>query len=452
MNSIEPNDTQEQSADELQDLDQRKASAELEIKNVIDKFLHRVLDIEDCAKKYIPAAIKSYNDESERLMIEIAKSQEILNDNIEKETKLLTIKNLRKTIREIERHNSSSPVTTLEKSLFINLFAVFDKYVGDIVAVLYRKKPELYKNINREIQLSEALNYESIEELRNIILDKEIETLRRKSYSEQFKDLDNRFSIKLTKFEEWPYFIERAQRRNLFTHCDGIVSKQYLDACSEAGCKLKEGRAIGDQLEIGAKYLFQSCMLIGQVGIMLGQTLWRKTQPDEIEKADSHLSNIVFDYLHMEHWRNAIAVSKFAVNLPKISTEELERIFCINYAIALSAIKDDKSAIELLNKKDWSATTYDFKLAYAILNKKYIEAKELMIKMGEEGELISELAYHDWPLFREFRDSDEFFEGYEQVYGYKYSSKLSEIAETQKVNIDEEEIIDQVNDLTSTTH
>ena len=429
----------DESDESIEESDLIVASEGFEVNKVIDIFLHRVMDIEDCAKEYISAAAKGYNQNAKKLIGNIEKHQKTLEDERDETIRVLTVKELRKTLREIERHNSSSPVTTLEKSLFINLFSVFDKFIGDLVAVLYSKNPDLYKNINKEITLSEALNYDSMDELRQVFLDKEIEANRRKGYIDQFKDLETKLSIKLTKFEEWPYFIERSQRRNLFTHCDGIVSKQYLDICQEVGCKIKEGRIVGDQLEIGSKYLFQSCMLVAQVGVMLGQTLWRKVLEEELEKADSHLSSIVFDYLHMEHWVNAISVSKFALGLPKISTDVMERIFSVNHAIALSAIDKSKAAKAILDKKDWSATTYDFKLAYAILTEDYAEAETLMCKLGKEGELIGELSYHDWPLFREFRDSVEFFQGYETVYGYKYSSKLHEIAEIRKDEVEETE-------------
>lgn len=417
--------------------DSTETSEVFEVKDIIDTFLHRILDIEDCAEEYISAAVKSYNNNGKKLFDDIERHQKILEDEKDEAIRVVTTKELRKTIRRIERHNSSSPVSTLEKSLFISLFSVFDKFIGDLVAVLYSKKPDLYHNIGKEISLTEVLKYSSMDELRQVFLDKEIETIRRKSYVEQFKDLEDRFSVKLTKFQEWPYFIERSQRRNLFTHCDGVVSKQYLDSCQAVGYKFKEEKQVGDQLEIGAKYLFQSCMLISQVGVMLGQTLWRKIREDELKKADSHLSSIVFDYLHMEHWGNAISVSKFALGLPKISTDEMERIFTVNHAIALNAIDKQKAAKAVLDKKDWSATTYDFKLAYAILTNDYSKAEDIMCRLGKEGELIVELSYHDWPLFREFRDSKEFFRGYEKVYGYKYSSKLHEIAEIKKAEVEE---------------
>lgn len=60
-----------------------------------------------------------------------------------------------------------------------------------------------------------------------------------------------------------------------------------------------------------------------------------------------------------------------------------------------------------------------------------------MKKLGKQGELVTEMAYHDWPLFREFRDRREFFESYEAVYGYKYSVKLNSIANEVKSEVAE---------------
>lgn len=374
----------------------------LSIGDVIDSFLHRVLDIEDSAFAFLSLASKKYNESAERIQATLSESQRLLDKEDDDDRILLAVKGLRKAIREADRHNNSSPVATLEKSLFIYLFAVFDKYIGDLIAIIYQSNPKLYKNINREISLSEALKYESMDEFKQEVLNKEIEALRRKGYIEQFKDMENKFSIKLTKFSSWPHFIECSQRRNLFTHCDGIVSRQYLDVCNLVGLKREKEPAIGEQLEIGSSYFFQSCHIVCEVGVMLGQTLWRKTQENNIESADSHLSNMVFDFLHMEHWAKAIIISKFALGLPKISSDATERIFTVNYAIGLKAIDKASAAKNILDRKDWSASTYDFKLAYAVLTENYSEAQDLMTKLGKQGELVSELAYHDWPLFREF--------------------------------------------------
>lgn len=435
-NENDENDDLIESAELTDEDDESEEDTKLLIDKVIDGFIHRVLDIEDCANDFISITIDKYNENAQRLRDSISECQKVLEDETEEDKRLQNIKLLRQSIREIDRHNNSSPRATLEKSLFIYLFAAFDKYIGDLIAVLYQNKPDLYKNINREISLSEALQYDSIDELRHKILDKEIESIRRKGYIEQFKELEAKFSIKLCKFDSWPYFIERAQRRNLFTHCDGIVSKQYIEICKSVGVKFKEEPVEGDQLDLNSGYFFLSCRLLSEVAVMLGHTLWRKTQEDEREKADSHLSRLIFDFLHMEQWGKAISLGKFSLSLPNISTEEMERLFTVNYAIALKSIDKASAAKNILDKKDWSATTYDFKIAYAVLTENYIEAKDLMIKMGEKGELITEFAYHDWPLFREFRDKEEFNEAYLTVYGYKYSSKLSLLAEEKKSEVE----------------
>jgi hypothetical protein len=113
----------------------------------------------------------------------------------------------------------------------------------------------------------------------------------------------------------------------------------------------------------------------------------------------------------------------------------MERMLSINYSIALKAIGKNSAAKKVLDKKDWSATTYDFRLAYAVICEDYTEAGKLMCRIGKEGELVTEMAYLDWPLFREFRERSEFFENYEKVFGYKYSSKLSSIADKKDAEL-----------------
>ena len=85
----------------------------------------------------------------------------------------------------------------------------------------------------------------------------------------------------------------------------------------------------------------------------------------------------------MEHWRNAISLSKFMFSLPELSTEKIEQINIVNYAIALRAVGKKESSVRLLNKKNWSATILDFKLAYDVLTDNYSSSEEQMIKVGK---------------------------------------------------------------------
>ncbi|MBC3269000.1 hypothetical protein HU765_03615 [Pseudomonas sp. SWRI81] len=418
-------------------IDESEVDEEHPIGKVIVDFIHRVLDIEDCARLFISSAIDTYNLKYDELFAELdacSLDPDCISSAAEK---IVNMREVAQVLRKLERHSKSLPIDTMERSLFVNIFSCYDKFVGELVFAIYRCAPHLYKNINRDMPLSEVLNYASIDDLKEVVLDKEVESLRRKSYIEQFKEFENRFGLPLTKFESWPNFVEMGQRRNLFTHCDGIVSKQYLQICKEQNCKVDKSVNAGDQLKIGGKYFFSACHVAAEVATMLGQTLWRKLIPDDLEVADISLNRLIFDFLQDESWKNAISLSKFALSLPKISKEVYKRMYAVNYAIALKAIDQPAAAKSVLDKFDWSATTYDFRLAYEVLVGDLDLASDLMVRLGQDGEFITELSYHDWPLFRDFRETEQFYNGYEAVYGYKYSAKLAEIVESKIQDADE---------------
>lgn len=77
-------------------------------------------------------------------------------------------------------------------------------------------------------------------------------------------------------------------------------------------------------------------------------------------------------------------------------------------------------------------------LADAVLREKYGEAHDVMIRLGKEGGLVDENAYHEWPLFNQFRESDEFMKGYEAVFGYTFFSEAKRTTEDKKLEVESE--------------
>ncbi len=407
------------------------------IDTAISLFIHRIWDIEECAKKFILLATKERLASTKR--IKAALEDVIKELEADPTAKITTLRKMASSSREITRHKRSDPVEVLERSLFISIFSSFDKFIGELIIALYSLNIGLYKKIKREVSFSDALGYSSIEELRDAYLLKEIETIRRKSYLEQFSDLENRFDIVLTKFDSWPTFIEMSQRRNLFTHCDGVISDQYISACEKVGYKLEPNSTIGTKLSVGSDYLLSTCAVISEVAIMLGHTLWRKLGDHDREAADSSLNTLIYEFLYKEDWDRSISLCKFSLQIPKFFNDQVARMLIINYAIALKAKGDTKSAIKILDRKDWSAVDYRFQLAYLVISDRFEEAAMIMKRIGTDS-LMSEMSYHDWPLFRDFRETTYFFDTYEAIYGYKYSSKVTEIAE-ENANSDLEETI-----------
>lgn len=402
----------------------------------VGSFIHRVLDIEQCFEQFVASAHREHHSRRSESWKIFAGLNDRLSVEQTVEGKIRVQSQIRAVMRTIERQMASSPKEVLERSLFISIFAHYDKFLGELVAALYGASPKLFNAMSKEIPLSEVLGYASIEELKAVVLEKEIESIKRKSYVEQFKELEKRFDIStLRKFDSWSLFVEAGQRRNLFTHCDGVVSDQYMSMCSEHGLKGLSVN-VGDRLGLSSEYFYSVTKMVVEVAVMLAHTLWRKVVPSEMEVSDLFLNRAIFDFLHLERWPNSIALAKFAYSLPRWSSDVYARMYCINYAIALDAIGERQAAKTVLDKQDWSAATLDFKLAYSVLCYDYDAARQLMIRIGKKGDYIGELAYHDWPLFRKFRESESFLQGYEAVYGYEYSQKLSELAEDVEKDVE----------------
>jgi hypothetical protein len=422
------------------------AKSKHEIAQAINKFLHQIRDIEFCARTFIPASAKINKEQAEKINNEINEGRSILNEGNEK-TYGVGANKIVEAIRRAERLTSSRIPIVLESSLFLGMFSAFDTFTGDLLTTIYNKNPKLFLNLNRSVPVSEILKYQSFDELKTITLQDEIEDFRRKGYVDQFDDLEKRFGFKTLKaFDKWSDFVECGQRRNLMTHCDGIVSEQYLKICKDQGYKFPTPTKIGDKLSLGPKYVLPSCELMMEVGLKLGQTLWRKCFPDkdELKFADIHLKNVIYEFLQLERWRFAQVVGEFATTQQKYSDAAEHKLAVINYSIALKF--DGKT--DLLKKQlsiDWSDSVFDLRLAEAVLRDDFKLAAEMMKKIGIKGEYVEETAYYRWPLFKEFRNSSEFKETYEVIYHHPFVDELQKVAEKTQESVNEQ-ISDDIQD------
>lgn len=220
-----------------------------------------------------------------------------------------------------------------------------------------------------------------------------------------------------------------------------MVSDQYLQVCKEEGYKFDKPVQVGDTLKIGANYFLMASGVMTEVGLKLGQTIWRKMFPGELEEAEEHLHDTVYEFLELRDWKRGVVFGEFNLSLPKIATERHERLAIINYAIALRFGGDAERSNAVIAKRDWSASSNDFRLAEAVLLDRYVEAAALMVRIGPEGEFINERAYHLWPLFRDFRDTEEFRNAYEEVYDRPFVRELKQLAEETVEDAEEAEMV-----------
>lgn len=347
-------------------------------------------------------------------------------------------------MRELDGLGGMKIPEILLRSLYTQLFSEYDAFLGSLLKSIYSRKPDILKGISRQISFNDLLEYENLNAVKFDMLEKEVETFRRGSYSEQFSTLESKFGLKLRSFPEWGEFIELSQRRNLIVHNGGLVSDQYLQVCDRENHKFLERPKPGDLLKLNGDYFSRATIVVSKVAFMLCHTLWRKLFPSEFEVAHNEANSTLFDLLRDKRWKTAGAIAEFALTEPmkyQISDMDL-RIRTINAAIAMKFSGNADGCKKLLQLLDWTAALRDFRLAIAVLSDDYSKAAELMISIGKRGELVEELAYHNWPLFHKFRESGEFLKAYFEVYGTSFIAEsirhTTEAAEANQAAFDKD--------------
>ena len=322
-----------------------------------------------------------------------------------------------------EADSAVAAVDLVPRVFLLALIGQFDAFLGRLLRGLFLLRPELMASSERSLTLSQLLELGSVERATAFLLDKEVESVLRKSHADQFAWMESKFDIKLHEgLASWSHFIEITERRNLFAHADGIVSDQYLETCEKHGVQLQGECEKGNRLGVTSEYFDGAYECILELGVKLSQVLWRKLRPDQIDEADENLIAVTFDLLVAEKFGLASELLDFGCEvLKKHGTERSRRILIVNRAQAHKWSGDDSECADILSGMDWSASRADFKLAVAVLENRFADAAAIMRAIGPD-ESMPETNYQEWPVFREFRKTSEFAAAYEAVFGKEFVS------------------------------
>ncbi|MFQ2616764.1 hypothetical protein ACK3ZU_18330 [Aeromonas caviae] len=331
-----------------------------------------------------------------------------------------------------ERSNSlRTSMTLIPRNFLVSYVSEFDNFLGSLLRVLYTSRPELLNDSSRQITYSDLLGFDSLNDAKEHVLEKEIESVLRKSHADHFSTLESKFNIQLRKgLDIWSDFIEITERRNLFVHANGVVSSQYLKVCKQNGYDTKN-ISLGKRLTVDIEYLSHAYKIIYEISVKLAHVLWRKVFPSEIENADDSLNNVGFNLIAKGNNSLAANILEFSISLPKHHNETIKRMMVINLAQAYLRSDKKEKCHALLKKFDWSATGYEFKLAVAVLNEDNDNAAKLLRTVIVAGDL-SEESIVEWPLFKEFRKTEQFLLAFKELFNKDYAQQEELIKEEFK--------------------
>ncbi len=176
-------------------------------------------------------------------------------------------------------------------------------------------------------------------------------------------------------------------------------------------------------------YLENTFLVFYEFGFKLGQTIFRKLFGDKASLGliDNSLIHIGYDLLRFENWLLALKVFEFAKELKSawISDDRSKKIFVINNAIALKNSGNNEGVLKLFDQIDWSSASAEFALAVKVLREEYGEAERLMSMMDGMSP-VNEDGFRDWPLFKEFRKTEQFARAFNKIYEKEFDGLPSE--------------------------
>ena len=319
------------------------------------------------------------------------------------------------------------------RSLFIHLISIYDNFYSNLLKnyLMNSRGSIMLCGCDKSISYQDVIDSNSIEELKKRIIDKEIDILMRGDHKTQlnwlFSKVKGPFPIDDDLISR---FIEIVERRNLFVHADGVVSKQYINICKENKCKLDESIKIGTQLDSSVSYFYNSVDILlelsSKLTIYLAKSMYKNCDDVDGLFAD-HIYNCLENY-------NYKVVPKIAAYLKNWNLcNGIQMVVDVNTVLSYYLRDDEKTVKTLLSEIDWSNCSMNFLLARAVLEKNWKQSAIIMKKIGKKSKEVTQQDYITWPLFDKFRGTSEFASAYKSLFGETFSSE-SVFDNSQEIN------------------
>lgn len=193
-------------------------------------------------------------------------------------------------------------------------------------------------------------------------------------------------------------FKEIYYRRNLVVHNQGIVNEVYLNYIKNTKVK------IGEKLNVDSDYLENAFLL---TSLMLVDTFFGlRRVADDKDELITWIISYGYDCLVEQKWGKAKYI--FRVILQDEGIKAIDKqIAQVNYWIAIKNLEGISAIQDDVNSLDVSAMQLQFSVAKEALLNNYKEVSVLLDQCLRRGE-ISSYYIKTWPLFNEFRASDEY--------------------------------------------
>lgn len=253
-----------------------------------------------------------------------------------------------------------------------------------------------------------------LDEAREYLIEKYVEDIMRGSQINWLKYIgkstDKKFFNELIQKDE-ENFIEFFLRRNLIIHNNSIINNKYLSAINVSEDDKK--MLCGQEINVTKDYLSYNFDIIFTIVIKASFYVLKKKFRNNMDELFYIFENIAFKNLETEEYNLAYNIYDLLWRESEKFSANCRIILSINYMQSLKWTDKIKEMEKVLLDEDFSLVNDEHNMCLCILKDNYEQAvyyldRNLKIASTEgedEIELINR--YINWPIFKEFKNSDE---------------------------------------------
>lgn len=220
-------------------------------------------------------------------------------------------------VRRLSVHNKlGSRAYLIRRSLLVNSVSAFEVFFGGLARQVLSVNKAALNESGHTFTLQDILEFQSIDEAREVIIDRRISSLLHEgllSWDQWLKKVTKNVQLSTLPLN-WQRTQEIFARRNIIVHANGIVNSQYLNAIDFARLDSVAPK-IGERLPVDDTYLHASLELLASAGILLVASIWNQFYSDERPIIGKWLLEKQRDLLARDVWQPVIDISGYASSL-----------------------------------------------------------------------------------------------------------------------------------------
>lgn len=305
----------------------------------------------------------------------------------------------------------------------ISLVSSVEWFLAQLIHKHYKENPGIVGSKEKQFNLDELSAFDSMEDARNFLIEKTVESVLRGSVQEWLEFLKSKLKLSMGYIDEHKaHLIEATQRRNLLVHNGGVVNRIYLANYPK---DYGEPPKIGENIQVSYDYLYKTISIFERCFLLIAAELWKKVDANNKDRGKL-LINLAFEHLVSERYDIAESLSLFTTKDKTL--QESDQLYAkINFWISKKYGNSFEDIRQDIEKEDFSAKSKLFILAKNILLSDFDEAIKDIEYLLNHNEDFSFKEVKNWPLFKEFREQPL----YNELLN-KYSENDSDASEEKK--------------------